>query len=450
MVLEVVDDGALTVGVRPESRKIGELRETAENTFACIIEEVGNLQRLAIIADDVVDLVELGNALAAFDMNLLELLLVNLLAGNLNLLVLLGLAVAILGCATRAVGIQLGFAVKLGVEEQARGIAEVEDIEVPLVDFAFAVDIDTRATTNHLLEQRHGVDFLVDDDESASLAIDACGEQFGGSDDDGVLLLGVDEAVEHLLAIFILAGDAHDVVRALGHFVAEEHSQHITHLGGFLLVGTEDDGFGIFAQVLELLLNLNSNGYLTLVDIELASEIRSFVHTHGHFVAFGVFLAELDNIAVDIHIEMHTRDAIGRKETVLDALLEAIGVYGFVEVVEVVGILLAFGRSGQTNLRGAAEVFEHLAPCGVLLGTAAVALVNDDEVEEVRVELQVRLLLVILVADELLVERHVQFVGRIELLACDLGHNLLERLEVLLHRLVDEDIAVGQIEDMMR
>ena len=147
---------------------------------------------------------------------------------------------------------------------------------------------------------------------------------------------------------------------------------------------------------------------------------------------------------------MHTRYAIRRKEAVFYSLLEAIGVYRFVEIVEVIGIFLTFGRSGQTDLGSTAEIFEHLAPCGVLLGTASVTLIDDDQVEEVRVELQIRLLLVILVGDELLIERHVQFVGRVKLLAFDLGHNLLERFEVLRHCLVNQDVTVGEIEDVMR
>ena len=79
-------------------------------------------------------------------------------------------------------------------------------------------------------------------------------------------------------------------------------------------------------------------------------------------------------------------------------------------------------------------------------------LVDDDEVEEVRPEEFAEALLVVL-AEELLVEREVDLVrcdrravvGRVVDLVDDAG----ERPEILLDGLVDEDVAVGQVEDLL-
>src|SRR5690606_12072510 len=49
-----------------------------------------------------------------------------------------------------------------------------------------------------------------------------------------------------------------------------------------------------------------------------------------------------------------------------------------------VGVVLALGRSGQAQLHGGREVFEDTAPVAFIICTAPVALVDDDEVEEVR------------------------------------------------------------------
>ena len=47
-------------------------------------------------------------------------------------------------------------------------------------------------------------------------------------------------------------------------------------------------------------------------------------------------------------------------------------------------------RGGEADLGGGGEVFENLAPGGILGRAAAVALVDDDEVEEVRARIRER------------------------------------------------------------
>ena len=101
------------------------------------------------------------------------------------------------------------------------------------------------------------------------------------------------------------------------------------------------------------------------------------------------------------------------------------------------------------------------------------AFVDDDEVEEVGAELLVDILFFLCAADGL-VEREVDFVGLVDALGgfvdaerqfvgdglpgfgnpfdaflvdAQLGHCALEGLEVVDHRLVDEDVAVGEEED---
>ena len=66
--------------------------------------------------------------------------------------------------------------------------------------------------------------------------------------------------------------------------------------------------------------------------------------------------------------------------------------------------------------------------------------VHDDEVEELALELRVVFLAVR--PNELLIEGKVYLVGGIELAASHLRHGVAERLEVLHHSLIDEDVAV--------
>ena len=69
-------------------------------------------------------------------------------------------------------------------------------------------------------------------------------------------------------------------------------------------------------------------------------------------------------------------------------------------------------------------------------------LVNDDEVEEIRLECTERFF--VLIPGQLLIEGQIQLVGAIQLFALDFCHDLCKRLEVLLHGLVNEDIAVSK------
>ena len=151
-------------------------------------------------------------------------------------------------------------------------------------------------------------------------------------------------------------------------------------------------------------------------------------------------------------VRLHVDDAERREEAVVDALPQAVGVDGLAEVVDVrdVGRLLRRGR--HADLDGRVEVVEDLAPPTVGFGRAAVTLVDDDEVEEVGPEELAEALFVVF-AEELLVEREVDFVRRDRraVVGCvvDLVDDTCERSEILLDRLVDEDVAVGEVEDFL-
>ena len=80
---------------------------------------------------------------------------------------------------------------------------------------------------------------------------------------------------------------------------------------------------------------------------------------------------------------MHVDDLVRGEEAVLDSLLERVGVDGRAEVLDVRDVLRLLRRGGQADLRGGREVLEDLAPRGVVVSAPAVALVDDDQVEEV-------------------------------------------------------------------
>ena len=158
----------------------------------------------------------------------------------------------------------------------------------------------------------------------------------------------------------------------------------------------------------------------------------------------------------------------GARKPSLDALLERVGVNRLAEIMDVGDVLGFLRRGGQADLRGGGEVFEDLAPGGIFGGAAAVALVDDDQVEKAGREFAEELLPFLRAGDGL-VEAEVDLVGGVDaallverggefdfgaVVALDglgagaeLGHRRAEGPEIVDHRLVDEDVAVGEEED---
>ena len=126
-------------------------------------------------------------------------------------------------------------------------------------------------------------------------------------------------------------------------------------------------------------------------------------------------------------------------------MFQTVCIDGFTEVRDIGYLFRFLRRSSHTDLRGTVEVFEYSAPTGILLGAATVTLINDDEVEEIRLKCTERLF--VLITSQLLIEGQIQLIGAIQLFALDFRHDFCKRLEVLLHGLVNEDVAVSKEQD---
>src|SRR5207237_10291458 len=73
----------------------------------------------------------------------------------------------------------------------------------------------------------------------------------------------------------------------------------------------------------------------------------------------------------------------GGQEAVVDAVLEGIDIDRLAEILVGIDVVLALGRGGEAELHRRGEVGEDVAPGAFVVGAAAMALVDDDEVEEV-------------------------------------------------------------------
>ena len=88
-----------------------------------------------------------------------------------------------------------------------------------------------------------------------------------------------------------------------------------------------------------------------------------------------------------MHTTLYGEKAVG------DTLLQGVIVDWATEVLDVGTVFGFLGRGGQADLRGGAEILQHLAARRVIGCAAAVALVDDHEVKEAGRELLVDVLL---------------------------------------------------------
>ena len=95
-----------------------------------------------------------------------------------------------------------------------------------------------------------------------------------------------------------------------------------------------------------------------------------------------------------------------------------------------VRICVVFGCGGKTHFGRRAKPVKYVAPARVCVGGAAMALVYDDEVEEIA---RVLLVVVGVLVLKLLVKCEVQFMGRVDVVVVELSHRLREWGKVVLH-----------------
>ena len=161
---------------------------------------------------------------------------------------------------------------------------------------------------------------------------------------------------------------------------------------------------------------------------------------------------------VDVLVERR-RDLLHlerREEAVVDAVLERVDVDRLAEVGVGVHVVLALGRGGEAELHGGREVVEDAAPVAFVVRAAAMALVDDDEVEEVRrilAEVGRRLAVLRRTAHERLedgeeqaaVLRHLALLA--DVLRLDPHQRVLGEGGEGVVGLVGEDVAVGEEQD---
>ena len=271
-------------------------------------------------------------------------------------------------------------AVELGVGEEAGGLGEVEDVEEELA----VVVPEPGAATDDLLELHDGIDDAGKDDVLAGRGVHARREQLGRGEDDRRGRLHVLEPAQVTDAdVALVGGHPADVIGVLLDQVGVEVVQFPPHLVGVFLVHAEHDGLGEAVGPLEEVGDAAGDGFGAGAEGDDPLEILGLVLLVGDLPPVAVQLAPARSPAERVVGRDDAVDAVGGEEAVLDALAQGIGVDGVAEVGVSVHVHVALGRGGHPELEGGLEILQDFPPTALVPGTAPVALVHDDEVEEV-------------------------------------------------------------------
>ena len=306
---------------------------------------------------------------------------------------------------------------------------------------------EARTPTDDLLELDHIIDRSQEDDITYVLGVHS-GREFlrGGKDsrDGPLVILKIFELQVSFLPI--IGGNPFAVV---GVGVGLMLVNHVADDGGMKLCSTEDDGLVVGVDEGEKLLDAV---LIALTDIDIAV-IKVLLRIDLVFVYLTLDII-IGVVGIGVDIAGRYADAEGGEVAILDALFEGIGVNGISEIAIGVRVLLSFRRSGHAELVGVGEIVHQLTPLALVVGTSAVTLIDDDEVEEIRGVLLIVGLPGGVFGHEGLEDGEIEVSGfrhLVMVLAQFLGRDarfgvVLELLKVV-RGLVGEDVSVGNKED---
>ena len=334
-------------------------------------------------------------------------------------------------------------AIELGVGEQPGGLGEVEDVEEELA----VVVPQPGAATDDLLELHDGVHHAGEDDVLAGRGVHAGGQELGRREDDGRGRLHVLEPAQVTDAdVALVGGHPADIVGVLPDQVGVEVVQLPAHLVGVLLVHAEDDRLGEAVGPLEEVGDAAGDGLGAGAEGDDPLEVLGLVLLVGDLPPVAVKFARVRSPAEGIVGGDDAVDAVGGEEAVLDTLAQGVDVDRLAEVGVGVHVRVALGRGGHPELEGGLEVVQDLPPGALVSGATPVALVHDDQVEEVGRILTVEPRAAFVLGDRL-VDGEIHLPPLADFAVGDLEPRIAEGDEVLVLRVVHEDVAVGEVED---
>ena len=232
------------------------------------------------------------------------------------------------------------------------------------------------APADDLLKLDHGVDRAHQDDIADIRGIHPSGELLRGGQDGGDGLFIILKGTEPAFPEGAFVGSHPDAIIWVGT-VALLIDQ-ISYDKGMRLGGAEDQGLFLRTN------HLHEQAHpirFPRPDLDTLVEVRfrvasPFLNFPGqHLIIRGV------DIVVQGGGDL--ADPKRGKETVVDALPQRVGVHRLAEIGIGVLVLCPFGRGGQAQLHCRGKIFQDIPPAAFVIGTAPMALINHNEIEEV-------------------------------------------------------------------
>ena len=270
-------------------------------------------------------------------------------------------------------------AVELRIGEVVGGAAKIHQREVELL----GVFMHAGAAADDLLELRHRPHGAVEHDQPAGLRVDAGRQQPRRGDDHRVRAFRINEIAELRLAFGVAAGDAHDIAVVHVAKILVLIDQRLAHACRVFLINAEDDRFlEAVAAGFEEIADFGSHQLGAILEHQRAVEILLIVDAVFDRVAVTIEGANFGTIAGDVPVDMDLADLVGGEKAIPDAFAQRVGINRIAEIVDVGNVFRFLGRGRQADLRRRAEIIEDLTPGGILGGTPAMALVDNNQIEE--------------------------------------------------------------------
>ena len=233
------------------------------------------------------------------------------------------------------------------------------------------------AATDNLFKLDHGV-YRPHQHDVTNVPCIHAGRKFLRCGEDGwngfLIVLKVSQV---LFAQFAVVGcDALAVVRVFARFQLVDEVAHEQSVG---LVGAEHQRFFVLVDLLHedlhtlffALANLDD-----LVEVFFLVALASFNLPFHHVVIGRV------NILVKRRLNLLHFERC--EKAIVDPFLQRVDEHRLTEVAIGVHVVFAFWCGSQTELHGGREILQNASPVTFVVCAATMALVNDDEVEEVR------------------------------------------------------------------
>jgi len=273
------------------------------------------------------------------------------------------------------------------------------------------------------------------------------GEELRRRQNDRDLRLDVLKTAEFALAdVSLVGGHAAGIVRIVRNEIGAEIGERTTHLACMLLVHAEDDRLREAIGLREEMREMARDRFGARAQRDDALEILGVILIVGNLAPEAVEFALARPPPGGVIVRDDAVHAIGRQEAVRDALRQRVGIERRAEIGVGVPVIIPERRRRHAELIGRLEIVQNVSPVAVVARAAAVALIDDDQVEEVRriFPIQTR---PSFVAGDGLVDREIDVAAMADFAILDLEPRVAKWRKGLGHRVVDENVAIGEEQD---